>query len=294
MGNIACSGTFANLLINGDYKGYYNITEHISESFCQHWYNSNEAWDVMTMNGIREGDTAKWDAMISFAQSRNLSDSANYLEMLKKIDVVNFVDYLILQLYGANWDWPQNNWSAACERSSQGRWRFFIWDAEGGMHLDWWGGNVGAANRFAELNSQGGYLSILHRALRAHPDYRQLWSDRMQKHFLETGGALSKAHLLERFNELKNEVIGVIPNMDTSLPNTWFPQREEIFFNQCKSESLFTSAAPILSINGTVRSGGNAWPGDSLSMAKASERTIYYTLDRTDPRQSAETVLLSI
>ena len=289
MGQVACSGSFANLLINGEYKGYYNITEHVSESFCQHWFDSKEAWDVMTMSGIREGDSIGWDNMIAFAQNHNLSDSGNYLEMLKRIDVVNFVDYLIIQAYGGNWDWPQNNWSAAAERSEHGQWRFFIWDAEGSMD-----GDVGR-NRFGDLNSQGGYLSILHRALKAHPDYRQLWSDRLQKHFLETGGALTKANLLERFNELKSEVIGVIPNMETSLPNIWFPQREEIFFGQCKSESLFTFAAPILSVNGAVRSGGNAWPGDSLSMANAPTvtGTIYYTLDGTDPRQSSDSLSIS-
>jgi hypothetical protein len=29
-------GTFVNLFINGDYKGYYNLCERVDEDFCQH------------------------------------------------------------------------------------------------------------------------------------------------------------------------------------------------------------------------------------------------------------------
>ncbi|NIN36197.1 MAG: hypothetical protein GTO60_14305, partial [Gammaproteobacteria bacterium] len=54
-----------------------------------------------------------------------------YQEMGGRLDIPAFIDYLILQLWSANWDWPQNNWSAAAEQSDEGIWRFFIWDSEG-------------------------------------------------------------------------------------------------------------------------------------------------------------------
>ncbi len=47
------------------------------------------------------------------------------------LDIPAFVDYLILQLWIANWDWPNNNWVAACERSDEGKFRFYLWDVEG-------------------------------------------------------------------------------------------------------------------------------------------------------------------
>ena len=290
MGQVACSGSFANLFINGEYKGFYNITEHVSESFCQHWFNSNQAWDVMTMSGIREGDTAKWNEMMAFADSHNMSNSGNYLEMLKRIDVVNFIDYLILQLYGANWDWPQNNWSAA-SRTVRGRSMAILHLGRGrrdgsnrhgqsirGSQL----AGVGAVD-FASSDEGPSRLppALVRPAAKAFPGNRRRHD---QRPIFWNGSTISRA-----------EVIGIVPNMSTFLPNTWFPQREDIFFGQCKTETLFTFAAPILSVNGAVRSGGNAWPGDSLSMANAPAVTgaIYYTLDGTDPRQSSDALSIS-
>ena len=75
MGQVACMGTFANLLINGEYKGFYNLTEQVKEESCQQWFNSDKPWDVMTMNGIRDGDSASWDAMLAYARGHNMSNS---------------------------------------------------------------------------------------------------------------------------------------------------------------------------------------------------------------------------
>ena len=47
------------------------------------------------------------------------------------MDLTNFVDYLIVNTYGATWDWQHNNWRAARERVTNGKFRFYVWDAEG-------------------------------------------------------------------------------------------------------------------------------------------------------------------
>ena len=30
-----------------------------------------------------------------------------------------FIDYLVLQLWGGNWDWPQNNWTATADSTAR-------------------------------------------------------------------------------------------------------------------------------------------------------------------------------
>ncbi|HLB75357.1 MAG TPA: CotH kinase family protein, partial [Sedimentisphaerales bacterium] len=133
MGSAVSTGTHANLFINGQYKGYYNPCEHIKDSFCQEYYNSDEEWDVMTMSGIRDGNRTSWDEMINYARNHDLTSPVHYRELAGRLDIPAFADYLILQLWCANWDWPSNNWAAASERSDEGIWPFFTWDAEGGL-----------------------------------------------------------------------------------------------------------------------------------------------------------------
>jgi len=281
MGQVACLGTFASLFINGEYKGYYNPTEHVKEEACQQWFDSDLPWDVMTMNGIRDGDSQSWDAMINYARSNNLADPAAYAELCKKLDVVNFIDYLIIRLWPNDWDWPQNNWSAACERSPTGRWRFFVWDAEGTFES----GQL-QVDRFSELNTQGNGNGYLYQALRANKDFRLLFADRVYKHFFN-GGALTQENVSRRFTEMRDELRSVILNMSTYIVDTWTPSRLNVFLNACIREGMYTFAGPTLVVGGVPRYGGHVGADELLQIvASRSGLPVYYTLDGSDPAQS--------
>ncbi len=281
MGQMACMGTFASLFINGEYKGYFNPTEHVKEEACQRWFDSDKPWDVMTMNGIRDGDTRSWDEMMNYARSHNLADPAYYAELGTKLDIVSFIDYLIIRLWPNDWDWPQNNWSAACERSETGRWKFFVWDAEGTFVS-----NQLSAIRFGELNSQGNANGILYRALKVSPDFRRLFGDRLYKHFYH-GGALTAENIQRHFFEMREELKGVIPNMDTYIINGWTPNRQTIFLDACVREGMYTFVGPDFAVGGVPRHGGHVNAGDQLEMTTfLGGGTVYYTLDGTDPAQS--------
>ncbi len=281
MGQAACSGTFANLFINGEYKGFYNSTEHVKEESCQEWFDSDRHWDVMTMNGIRDGDPASFNEMVSYAQSHNLANAAYYAEIQKKLDVVSFIDYLIIRLWPNDWDWPQNNWSAACERSATGRWKFFVWDAEGTFRS-----SDLQVDRFGELGTQGNANGYLYQALRANPDFRRLFGDRLYKHFYN-GGALTAENIQRRFNELRDGLRSVIPSMNSYIVDGWTPSRQAVFLNACVRVGMYTFAGPGLAINGVPQYGGQVSPGDRLSITPGGGRgIIYYTLDGTDPAQS--------
>jgi hypothetical protein len=127
MGQYGSRGTFVNLFINGDYKGYYNLCERIDEDFCQQWFDSDQKWDVVgwvvpgntaSYLEARDGDMVAFNAFISYATSNNLANPVYYNEVVRQLDLESFIDYTIVQTWGGNWDWPHNNWSAAAERSA--------------------------------------------------------------------------------------------------------------------------------------------------------------------------------
>jgi len=279
MGHVSSGGTFATLFINGQYKGYFNPCERIDEAFCQAWFDSDEPWDVVVMFGdARDGDLVRWNTFISQARTRPLSDNRYYTQVLSQLDVENFVDYLILRLWSGDWDWPQNNWAAASERSPQGRWRFFVWDAEGAFFADRL-----QTVRFGELNSQNNENAYLYRALKANPYFKRLFGDRLYKHFYN-GGALAVENVTRRFMDLKAQTAGVLPNMDTYVIDTWVPNRQGIFLNACTQEGVFPFSGPTFLINDGPQYGGHVQTGDLLSMTtQVRGGTIYYTLDGEDP-----------
>ncbi|OHB63084.1 MAG: hypothetical protein A2168_09620, partial [Planctomycetes bacterium RBG_13_50_24] len=288
MGHVDSSGTMANLFINGQYKGYFNPCEHIKDAFCQEWYDSNEPWDVMTMSGIRDGNIAGWNEMLNYARNNDLSNDIHYQEVGRRLDIPAFIDYLILQLWSANWDWPENNWSAAAEQSDNGIWRFFIWDAEGTFESgdlsrtgftdfpSWASGARG-------LNSLQGPIARLYRALKNNAAFGQTFGDRLYKHFYN-GGALTEGNITKRFMELRDELLGVIPNMNMYILNGWVPNRFNIFLDVCAQEGVYTFGGPTFRVNDLERYGGYMSPGDLLTMTDRNRyNALYFTLDGSDP-----------
>ncbi|MHC4354061.1 MAG: lamin tail domain-containing protein, partial [Planctomycetota bacterium] len=299
MGHVASGGTMANLFINGEYKGYFNPCEHIKDAFCQQWYGGGEAWDVMTMSGIRDGDAVSWNALLNYARNNNLSYDVHYEYVSKRLDIPAFIDYLILQLWGANWDWPQNNWSAAAEHSEDGVWRFFVWDAEGtfgpgDLNKSGFTDFPSWAAQPSGLNNLSTPIAWFYRALKANDGFRQEFADRLNRHFYGNG-ALTEANVTGRFLELRDQMQGVIPNMDRYTLTGWLPNRPNIFLGICAREGLFATAGPTFSVNGVRQHGGRLSSGDTLTMRNTGRsQEIYYTLDGSDPRPEEQPQPISI
>ena len=199
MGYTVSIGTMANVFINGEYRGYFNPCGFYNERYFQEWYGSDEAWDVIPYSLVpRDGDLVAFNELLDRARNYDLVDPANYEEVTDRLDIVAFIDYLILELYVGNRDWPNNNWVAARRRVAGDKFRFYTWDVEASMRSDdlyetgfadfppWF--NPGERG----LDDMETHLAQLYRALKANEEFEQLWADRAQALFFNNG-ALSDA-----------------------------------------------------------------------------------------------------
>ncbi len=288
-------GNFVHLYVNGLYWGLYNPVERPDDAFAASYLGGDkEDYDVYSIEGRKEGEAAAWNQLLDLINN----PAANYAAIGDLLDLTNFADYLIVNQFGGNWDWPQNNWWASYNRESgDGKWRFHSWDAEGCLR---------------DLNSNrvdqfGSNLGRIYQQLRQVEEFRQLLADRVHRH-LFNGGALTvasnQALLDEMAAEIDRAVVGESARWgdgysdsagarnrdDNWLPriewlrNTYFAERTGIVLQQYKAAGLYGDiAAPTFNVNGAYQHGGEVQRGDLLTMA-ASGQTIYYTLDGTDPR----------
>jgi hypothetical protein len=287
MGSVSSCGTFANLFINGDYKAYYNPCERLDAEFFKRWHDSDQDWDVITQRAVRNGEGTAWNSLIDYARTNDLADPIHYNEVGQRMDITQYIDYLILQIWTSNWDWPGNNWTVGRERSPEGKFTFHVWDAEGSFES--WTVNLSAFDDYPSwwpigLNAFDGPISWLYRALKANDDFKQLFSDRVYKHFYNDG-ALTNENITTRFNELYDVMSPLISGMSTYIRNGFISARRSYILPKFQEQDVYTFEGPTFNINGAYQHGGYADIGDTLSMTNShGPGTIYYMLNGSDPR----------
>ncbi|MBN1892962.1 CotH kinase family protein [bacterium] len=136
MGQPASRGDFIHLFLNGAYWGLYNVSERYDDDFCDIYMGKGD-WDVVkpgsdeTNNAVEAstGDLAAWNQFAGWIRNRDFRIESNYRDLESRIDLDNFIDFYILNIFAQNWDWPRHNWYAARNRDN-GRWIFMPWDSE--------------------------------------------------------------------------------------------------------------------------------------------------------------------
>ena len=299
MGQPASIGVINSLYVNAELKGFYNMVERLRSPWFAsvHGSDSETDWDTLALQGkasnVAEGDMVAWDEMIRRLNSQRTN--ANWSRVLEMADVTNMVDYYLLNIYMATWDWPHNNWVAARERSDRGRYRLYIWDAEGAMYTR---GNRPVTQEMIQsfISSGNGELRDLWKGLFRWEEFKILFADRINKH-LFNGGVLDdrdfeNSHLKKLADQLYGEFSDLLrfmneESINENIVRSWAnttngrrqyllgPRREEF-----RNNGLWPKTEPpqFSQLGGSVPEGYN--------LAITNEKgKIYYTTDGTDPRQ---------
>ncbi len=104
-------GAFAHLYINGLYWGLYNIIERPDASFAAAYFGGEkDNWFSANHGGAVSGQPDRFNVMLDLAREGGLDDAGRYETMLEFIDPQHFSDYVIVNWYAGNRDWPENNW----------------------------------------------------------------------------------------------------------------------------------------------------------------------------------------
>jgi len=120
--------------INGVYWGLYNIREKVDENFIDSRHHvDKDKLAIVERNGETVfGDSRSYFDMMRFVDYNDLSIDANYNAVLGMLDIDNFLNYQIAEIYFDNHDWPGNNIKAW--RETGGRWRWILFDTDFGFN----------------------------------------------------------------------------------------------------------------------------------------------------------------
>ncbi|MBX7126563.1 MAG: CotH kinase family protein [Cyclobacteriaceae bacterium] len=125
------------LYLNGQYWGIQSLREKIDGDFIEANYGvPKEDIDLIESWGNPiEGTTESWYAYLDGLRSMNLTNSTSFGYIDSHIDVQEYINYLVSEIYYANWDWPGNNVKFWRQRSTNGKFRWILWDTDFGFDI---------------------------------------------------------------------------------------------------------------------------------------------------------------
>lgn len=135
------------IFLNGEYWGMLNIRERLDRHYFERKYGIVEE-DIEILGDayiVDEGSDEHFLAMFSYLENNSLVDNSNYDYINTQMDVENFRDYFITNIFVQNTDWPGWNtlfwrkkttsYEPTAPYGNDGRWRTAIKDTDAGFGL---------------------------------------------------------------------------------------------------------------------------------------------------------------
>jgi hypothetical protein len=128
------------LFINGVYWGIHNIREKMDEEYVEANYQlAPENIDLLYhFNGdihASVGDKEHYNALLAFLEANDLTLPQNYDYIKTQMDMNEYLNYQVAQMYWVNTAWPSENTKLWRERVEGGKWRWMLYDTDFGFGL---------------------------------------------------------------------------------------------------------------------------------------------------------------
>ncbi len=122
--------------INGQYWGVQEFRERSDGDYIQdnYGFNPDEIDLIEEDTSIWEGNLVQFNEMLDFITNNDISADALFIQAAEMIDTNSFCDYIIIESYLNNTDWPNNNLKYWKARNENGKWRYILIDLDAGIN----------------------------------------------------------------------------------------------------------------------------------------------------------------
>ena len=312
MGHPSPHGLFVHVYFNGIYWGLFEVCERPNEDFSASYFGGDPLeWDSNNAGDVKNGDLTAWNAFNSQTAAAkttaayqrvqgNNPDGSRNATYPVYLDKLNYIDYMMANIWGGNWDWPNKNfWFGRLRTTNSTGFKFYMWDFENTM------GNNRDRSPVSMVSPRSGtensWVGQPHFYLKTVAEYKMDFADRVQSHFFN-GGILTPNALIKRYRDLADHIELSIfaetarwgddnlnPPQDIEdwrrerdwMLGTYLPQRSDVVFKQFRAAGLY----PALSAPNLSQFGGTVLPGFSLTLSHTNAAgQIYFTVNGADPR----------
>ena len=210
-------GRYAIVYYNGKYFGLHDLRERANEYYFETHYgiSHNNINLLKANNSISAGKADDYIALMNWLNAHSLNIDSNYAYIASKIDIDNFINYMHMEIYANNRDWPGNNLKKWNSDILHTRWKWFLYD------MDFSFGNTTnepklyEKNIFEYISSESGKSwinapihTLLFRSLLNNQTFKNTFINRMAI-LLQTN--FKKDSIFSSINTMMNEINNEIP-----------------------------------------------------------------------------------
>jgi hypothetical protein len=199
------------VFINGEYWGIHNIRERISYGYFLSNYGipeeSVEFIDLNRKRGAKEEQG--FERLLDYVKENDLAQQEHYDYVKGQMEIENFIDYLIANIYFSNTDWPNNNvrcWrkknsgiATGAPPGNDGRWRWLLFDTDYGFGYK--GLNSAINVNMLERSKKTGKVGVLFTALLKNSSFREDFGNRFLFHLDNT---FETQHVIRRIDSMQS------------------------------------------------------------------------------------------
>jgi len=198
------------VFLNGAYWGIHNLREKLNEDWVAgHTDFDDDEVEILDAQKVStRGLSEHYDGLLAILDGGDMNDSVTFAEVEARMDVDEYLNYLIAEIYSANADWPGNNLKLWRPTTPDGRWRWMLYDLDFGF-----GGNSQgqtSSNTLALATATNGpdwpnppWSTYLFRKLLENDGFRHTFIQRLAAHMVTTFDA--------------GRVVGVIDSLQTNI-----------------------------------------------------------------------------
>lgn len=199
MGQPAAHGRWVLLYLNGEFRGLYNLTEHIDQEFFRAYFGPAAEWQAIGPEASRTGDGEwvdrgialagrpdDWLALQDWIDSADFTNPAHRAELEAAVDLENLFTYVFLQAYVQNYGWPGDGWIIyrrvdPAATAAEGQWRVLIRNT--GHSFGSGAAFTSAANTFSPLCSPNqSFTRLLFKSFSSNCDLQDHFAGRAREY----------------------------------------------------------------------------------------------------------------
>lgn len=253
------------LFVNGNYFGIQNLRERTNKDYLYTNYGLDEE-DIYLIEGSVNIDEItthpEFSRMSDYIFNHNVSNSSIYKDIEEMMDVDEFINYFMAQIYYGNTDWPHNNLKT-WKKKENGKWRWILFDTDFGFNHS----NSANHNTLSHALSSGATCArLFNKLINNNKTFRDKFIDRFSIH-------LSSTFSPERTIYIMDSIAGKIENQIVRHKNQWGLSQN--FVSQINGMKSFANQRPDYMLNYIGRQFLNSAPIRKIQISSNIENAHY-------------------